>query len=193
MSHSSNTTRKLPAAYPLFETSTREYFRNLIQKFSSALGRRYCHFLPLQGWGNILNLAVLLFFLGVQGQTGPQYSFRALSITWRMQYALGLLPIIFMLVYRIFYLKESSVWQVSPPLPALDSPSYMWCPTGGFWQPSHAPCLQTHVACWQKQGLMIKIMGPPCASGVTGNTIPPPNPSDRLCSCPLGSAVLGDA
>lgn len=60
-----------------------------------------------------MNLAVLLFFLGVQGQTGPQYSFTALSVTWRMQYALGLLPIIFMLAYRIFYLKESSVWQVS--------------------------------------------------------------------------------
>jgi hypothetical protein len=66
----------------------------------------------VQGWGNILNLAVLLFFLGVQGQTGPDYSFTALSVTWRMQYALGLLPIIFMLAYRIFYLKESAVWKV---------------------------------------------------------------------------------
>lgn len=71
----------------------------------------------VQGWGNILNLAVLLFFLSVQGQTGPQYSFRALSVTWRMQYALGLLPIIFMLAYRIFYLQESSVWQVSNEAP----------------------------------------------------------------------------
>ena len=66
----------------------------------------------MQGWGNILNLSVLLFFLAVQGQTGPDYSFRALSVTWRMQYALGLLPIMYMLVYRIFYLKESTVWQV---------------------------------------------------------------------------------
>ena len=68
--------------------------------------------LHVQGWGNILNLAVLLFFLAVQGQTGPQYSFQALSVTWRMQYALGLLPIMYMLAYRIFYLKESTVWQV---------------------------------------------------------------------------------
>ncbi len=66
----------------------------------------------MQGWGNILNLSVLLFFLAVQGQTGPDYSFRALSVTWRMQYALGLLPIMYMLAYRIFYLKESTVWQV---------------------------------------------------------------------------------
>ena len=66
----------------------------------------------MQGWGNILNLAVLLFFLAVQGQTGPDYSFRALSVTWRMQYALGLLPIMYMLAYRIFYLKESAIWQV---------------------------------------------------------------------------------
>ena len=68
----------------------------------------------VQGWGNILNLSVLLFFLAVQGQTGPDYSFRALSVTWRMQYALGLLPIMYMLAYRIFYLKESTVWQVLP-------------------------------------------------------------------------------
>ena len=68
--------------------------------------------LRAQGWGNILNLAVLLFFLAVQGQTGPDYSFRALSVTWRMQYALGLLPIMYMLAYRIFYLKESAIWQV---------------------------------------------------------------------------------
>ena len=66
----------------------------------------------MQGWGNILNLAVLLFFLAVQGQTGPEYSSRALSVTWRMQYALGLLPIMYMLAYRIFYLKESAIWQV---------------------------------------------------------------------------------
>ena len=72
----------------------------------------------LQGWGNILNLAALLFFLGVQGQQGPSYDARALSITWRMQYALGLLPICFMLYHRIFRLKESSVWQV-PLLAAL--------------------------------------------------------------------------
>ena len=55
---------------------------------------------------------MLLFFLAVQGQTGPDYSFRALSVTWRMQYALGLLPIMYMLAYRIFYLKESAIWQV---------------------------------------------------------------------------------
>lgn len=67
----------------------------------------------LQGWGNILNLAVLLFFLAVLGQRGPSYSPTALSVTWRMQYALGLLPIIYMLFHRIFYLKESAVWQVS--------------------------------------------------------------------------------
>ncbi len=36
---------------------------------------------PAQGWGNILNLVALLFFLGVQGQTGPNYDANALSIT----------------------------------------------------------------------------------------------------------------
>ncbi|BDA46848.1 Glycerophosphoinositol permease 1 [Coccomyxa sp. Obi] len=81
------------------------------EKLRSLRGQTTVLVFAMQGWGNILNLAVLLFFLGVQGQTGPQYSFQALSITWRMQYALGLLPIIFMLFYRTFYLKESTVWQ----------------------------------------------------------------------------------
>lgn len=99
----------------------------------------------MQGWGNILNLAVLLFFLAVQGQTGPDYSFTALSVTWRMQYALGLLPIMYMLTYRIFYLKESSVWQVpsgasckhaslTARLAACAHSSSAWRRSGSPWQ-----------------------------------------------------------
>ena len=73
---------------------------------------------------------MLLFFLAVQGQTGPDYSFRALSVTWRMQYALGLLPIMYMLVYRIFYLKESAIWQVL--LPAEHEPMTCLAPPACF-------------------------------------------------------------
>ncbi len=65
-----------------------------------------------QAWGNILNLSVLLFFLAVLGQTAAPYDPRMLSLTWRLQYGLGLLPIAFMLYYRVFRLKESAMWKV---------------------------------------------------------------------------------
>jgi len=65
-----------------------------------------------QAWGNILNLSVLLFFLAVLGQTAAPYDPRMLSLTWRLQYGLGLLPIAFMLYYRVFRLEESAMWKV---------------------------------------------------------------------------------
>lgn len=66
----------------------------------------------LQAWGVIFNLSVLLFFLAVLGATSPPYDPVKLSITWRLMYGLGLIPIAYMLFHRIFYLRESSVWQV---------------------------------------------------------------------------------
>jgi hypothetical protein len=42
-----------------------------------------------------------------------------------MQYALGLLPICFMLYHRIFRLKESTVWQVLPAVWVLLSCRYI--------------------------------------------------------------------
>lgn len=66
----------------------------------------------LQAWGVIFNLSVLLFFLAVLGATSPPYDPVKLSITWRLMYGLGLIPITYMLFHRIFYLRESSVWQV---------------------------------------------------------------------------------
>ena len=66
----------------------------------------------LQAWGVIFNLSVLLFFLAVLGATKPPYNPVSLSITWRLMYGLGLIPIAYMLFHRIFYLRESAVWQV---------------------------------------------------------------------------------
>lgn len=43
----------------------------------------------VQAWGNLLNLAVLLFFMAVLGQYGPTYNPTRLSIVWRLQYGLG--------------------------------------------------------------------------------------------------------
>ena len=66
----------------------------------------------VQAWGNLLNLAVLLFFMAVLGQYGPTYNPTRLSIVWRLQYGLGLLPICYMVYHRTFKLKESEVWKV---------------------------------------------------------------------------------
>eukprot|EP00891_Asterochloris_glomerata_P008306 jgi/Astpho2/8306/e_gw1.00122.31.1_t len=67
----------------------------------------------MQAWGNLLNLAVLLFFMAVLGQYGPTYNPTRLSIVWRLQYGLGLIPICYMVYHRIFKLKESEVWKAS--------------------------------------------------------------------------------
>ena len=64
-----------------------------------------------QAWGNILSLAALLFFLGVFGQRSAPYNPTLLSLTWRLQYGLGLLPIMYMLYHRIFRLQESAHWK----------------------------------------------------------------------------------
>lgn len=64
-----------------------------------------------QAWGNILSLAALLFFLGVFGQRSAPYNTTLLSLTWRLQYGLGLLPIMYMLYHRIFRLQESAHWK----------------------------------------------------------------------------------
>ena len=66
----------------------------------------------VQAWGNLLNLAVLLFFMAVLGQYGPTYNPTRLSIVWRLQYGLGLIPICYMVYHRIFKLQESEVWKV---------------------------------------------------------------------------------
>ena len=75
-------------------------------KFAKCCGAWY----P-QAWGNILNLVVLLFFLGVFGQRSAPYNPTLLSLTWRLQYGLGLLPIMYMLYHRIFRLQESAMWK----------------------------------------------------------------------------------
>ncbi|KAK9839247.1 hypothetical protein WJX81_004005 [Elliptochloris bilobata] len=74
-------------------------------------GRTTVLVFSMQAWGNILNLAVLLFFLAVFRQTSAPYNPTLLSLTWRLQYGLGLLPIMYMLYHRIFRLQESAMWK----------------------------------------------------------------------------------
>lgn len=44
-------------------------------------------------------------------QYHPPYSSYALEVTWRLSYAIGLIPLISILLYRVFHLRESAVWQ----------------------------------------------------------------------------------
>ncbi|PNW71997.1 hypothetical protein CHLRE_16g686750v5 [Chlamydomonas reinhardtii] len=64
----------------------------------------------MQGWGNVVNTAVIIAIMAGFGQYGAPYSNHALEVTWRLSYAIGLIPLISILLYRIFRLRESAVW-----------------------------------------------------------------------------------
>ena len=67
----------------------------------------------MQAWGNILNLVVLIACIAGLNQGQPPFSADRLGLTWRLQYGLGIVPILFMMFHRVVRLKESKVWQVS--------------------------------------------------------------------------------
>jgi hypothetical protein len=83
-----------------------------------------------QGWGNFVNTCVILIFLTAFGQTAvdnKELDKRLLDLTWRLSFVVGLVPVTFMLVYRLFFLRESKVFikqhkdsEVSAPHPARD-------------------------------------------------------------------------
>ena len=64
----------------------------------------------MQGWGNLVNTAVIAILMACFGQFGYPYDDKSLEIIWRLSYAIGLIPLLFILCWRIFVLKESSVW-----------------------------------------------------------------------------------
>ena len=64
----------------------------------------------LQGWGNLVNTAILCILLAIFGQTGGKYNHHSLDAVWRISFGLGLIPVTGMLVYRLFFLQESKVW-----------------------------------------------------------------------------------
>ncbi|KAK9821919.1 hypothetical protein WJX81_006266 [Elliptochloris bilobata] len=66
----------------------------------------------MQGWGNLVNTAVICALLALFGQTGGAggYQAGALAAVWRLSFAVGLVPLVGMLAYRIAYVKESEMW-----------------------------------------------------------------------------------
>ncbi|KAL6777660.1 PTA1A [Auxenochlorella protothecoides x Auxenochlorella symbiontica] len=65
----------------------------------------------MQGWGNLFNTMIILACMAGFGQYAPPYSPYALEVTWRLSYALGLPPLLFIFYYRVFRLRESTVWR----------------------------------------------------------------------------------
>ncbi|KAG2425952.1 hypothetical protein HXX76_013325 [Chlamydomonas incerta] len=95
--------------YPVASTSANERAES-----SSALSKRRGETVVLvfsmQGWGNLINTAVIIAIMAGFHQYHPPYSSYALEVTWRLSYAIGLIPLISILLYRIFHLRESAVW-----------------------------------------------------------------------------------
>ena len=63
--------------------------------------------LVLQGWGNWFNTMILVLLLACFGQSAAPYQANRLNDIWRISYAVGIAPIITMLVWRIFFLRVS--------------------------------------------------------------------------------------
>ncbi len=66
----------------------------------------------MQGIGNLVNTFVILMLLLGFSQTDPaHYDGGKLTLVWRLQYAFGLLPLLFLIIYRFLYLHESGAWE----------------------------------------------------------------------------------
>ena len=63
------------------------------------------------GWGNWVNTALLALLLLIFGQRGAPYDATSLETVWRLSFFLGLVPVAGMLIWRLFRLEESRVWQ----------------------------------------------------------------------------------
>jgi len=58
-----------------------------------------------------VNTALLALLLLVFGQRGAPYDATSLETVWRLSFFLGLVPVAGMLIWRLFRLEESRVWQ----------------------------------------------------------------------------------
>ncbi|KAK9906884.1 hypothetical protein WJX75_009747 [Coccomyxa subellipsoidea] len=82
----------------------------------------------MQGWGNLVNTAILCLLLAAFGQTGTKYNHYALDAVWRISFGVGLVPVTAMLIYRLFFLQESKVWkrQNKPAKIAMREQQVLW-------------------------------------------------------------------
>ncbi|KAG2435009.1 hypothetical protein HYH02_012007 [Chlamydomonas schloesseri] len=96
--------------YPVASASANERAES-----SAALSKRRGETVVLvfsmQGWGNLVNTAVIIAIMAGFRLYAPPYDSYGMEVTWRLSYAIGLIPLISILLYRIFRLRESAVWQ----------------------------------------------------------------------------------
>jgi hypothetical protein len=64
-----------------------------------------------QGWGNLVNTAVICILLAGFGQTTREYNRGALAAVWRLSFAAGLAPLAGMAAYRLLCARESALWE----------------------------------------------------------------------------------
>lgn len=70
-----------------------------------------------QGLGNFTNVSVLLILMccfdtihPIHGIKTKTYYPKRLEGVWRVSFALGSIPLMFMIYWRVFRLRESAVW-----------------------------------------------------------------------------------
>ncbi|EFJ43350.1 proton/phosphate symporter [Volvox carteri f. nagariensis] len=96
--------------YPVASTSANERAESST-KLQKRRGETVVLVFSMQGWGNLVNTAVIIAIMAGFHQYSKPYSTYALEVTWRLSYAIGLIPLIGIFLYRIFRLRESAVWQ----------------------------------------------------------------------------------
>ncbi|KXZ43854.1 hypothetical protein GPECTOR_79g133 [Gonium pectorale] len=96
--------------YPVASTSANERAESSA-KLQKRRGETVVLVFSMQGWGNLVNTAVIIAIMAGFHQYSAPYDNHALEVTWRLSYAIGLIPLIGIMLYRIFRLRESAVWQ----------------------------------------------------------------------------------
>lgn len=96
--------------YPVASTSANERAESSV-KLQKRRGETVVLVFSMQGWGNLVNTAVIIAIMAGFHQWSKPYDNHALEVTWRLSYGIGLIPLFGILLYRIFRLRESAVWQ----------------------------------------------------------------------------------
>ena len=96
--------------YPVASTSANERAEST-KTLNNRRGETVVLVFSMQGWGNFVNTLVIAVLLAIFGQTGVPYNDTSLEVVWRLSYALGCLPLLFIFIWRCTRLKESEVWK----------------------------------------------------------------------------------
>lgn len=103
--------------YPMAAGSAAERAEAGGRKTASKRGREVVLTFSQQGLGNFVNVAVLLILMvcfdtyhPINHKKPVSYHAKRLEGVWRVSFALGSIPLLFMIYYRVFRLRESAVW-----------------------------------------------------------------------------------